>query len=270
MTTLSTLVNSFESLWPAFGAEKWDAPGLVAGSPESTVRRVLLTVDITGAIIDEACQDFDLVLAHHPYLMRGVTSVGENTAKGSAISKAIRANLAIFAAHTNADIVEAGVSDTLAKAFGLTQLSPLVATSPVEGHGRIGLLPRPMSLGEFARMIARTIPATASGVRVSGDYNQIVSKVALCAGAGDSFISDAVAAQVDVYVTSDLRHHVMQEARESALISGGAPALVDISHWAAEWMWLDVAAHQLRSLHPEIEFVVSDLRTDPFDFVITQ
>lgn len=270
MIQLSTLIETFETLWPVEGAEAWDAPGLILGSPDQQIRRVLLTVDVTNEIVAEATEGFDLVLSHHPFLMRGTKSVAENTAKGSVIAKAIRANLAVYAAHTNADIVENGVSDTLAKAIGLSHSKPLVSSSESTGHGRIAELKTPMSLGDFARVIARTIPATASGVRVSGDYNQIIKTVAVCAGAGDSFIEAAVSAQADVYVTSDLRHHVMQEAREMALVNGGAPALIDISHWAAEWLWLEIAAEQLSSLHSDIEFVVSDLRTDPIDFVITQ
>ena len=94
--------------------------------------------------------------------------------------------------------------------------------------------------------------------------------VAVCGGAGDSFIAAAASAGADVYVTADLRHHVVQEARESALLGDNPLALVDVSHWASEWLWLSAAASQLQAVHPSVEFVVSDLRTDPFDFVITQ
>jgi len=272
MATLSELISTFERLWPLAGAEGWDAPGLVTGDANAQVKRVLLSVDVTADLIAEAIGDFDLVLSHHPYLMRGVTSIAQTNAKGSVLSTAIRNDLAIYAAHTNADIVSHGVSAAMASTLGLVDALPLVpsASDPKIGHGRIGRLAQPMLLGEFARHIAKTLPATATGVRVAGAYAQQVSLVALCGGAGDSFIDAAVAANADVYVTSDLRHHVVQETREAASLNGFQPALVDVSHWAAEWLWLEVAAEQLRALHPNLEFVVSDLRTDPFDFVITQ
>jgi putative NIF3 family GTP cyclohydrolase 1 type 2 len=74
----------------------------------------------------------------------------------------------------------------------------------------------------------------------------------------------------DVYVSSDLRHHPVQDAIEQALASGKQMALIDVSHWAAEWLWLEVAANQLAQRFPKVQFVVSHLRTDPWDFVVTQ
>ena len=271
MTALRELIATFEQLWPLAGAESWDAPGLISGNPEAKISRVLLSVDITAELVSESASEYDLVLAHHPYLLRGISLAGENTAKGALLAQAIRSDLALYAAHTNADIVQGGVSDELAKALGLKNAVPLVGSiEPNVGHGRIGRLEKPMPLGEFARLVAKQLPATATGVRVSGDYLQMVETVAVCGGAGDSFISDAATANADVYVTADLRHHVVQEARETALLGEAPMALIDVSHWASEWLWLASAASQLHALHPSVQFDVSDLRTDPFDFVITQ
>ncbi len=271
MTKLSELLGTFENLWPAAGAESWDAPGLVAGSESADIARVLLTIDVTAEVISEAAGNYDLVLAHHPFLLRGITSVSESTAKGAVLAQAIKSRLAIFAAHTNADIVGDGVSATFAAALGIKNAVPLVASaSPGIGHGRIGQLVEPMLLGDFARTIAAVLPATATGVRVAGDYTQLVQNIAVCGGAGDSFIAEAAAAGAQVYVTSDLRHHIVQEAREAALVTADRLALIDVSHWASEWLWLDVAAKRLTQLHPEVVFDVCDLRTDPFDFVLTQ
>ena len=272
MTELSNLIATFEQLWPVGGAESWDAPGLISGNPEMQVSKVLLTVDITAELVSEAVGRYDLVLAHHPFLLRGVTLVGENTAKGGVLAKSIRSNLALYSAHTNADIVYRGVSDILASTLGVIDAVPLVvaAAGSEVGHGRIGKLATPMPLGEFARVIAKSLPATATGVRVAGDYMQLVETVAVCGGAGDSFIAAAGNAGADVYVTADLRHHVVQEARETARLATHPLALVDVSHWASEWLWLAAAAEQLAAAHPSVRFDVSDLRTDPFDFVITQ
>jgi putative NIF3 family GTP cyclohydrolase 1 type 2 len=97
-----------------------------------------------------------------------------------------------------------------------------------------------------------------------------VKSVALCGGAGDSFIDAAYAAGVDVYVTSDLRHHPVQEALERAKADGRKFALIDISHWAAEWLWLEWAADDIHGRFASIQVVVSELRTDPWDFSVTQ
>lgn len=268
----SELINAFDDLWPKSGAESWDAPGLVIGSEGRRVSRVLLTVDVTSELVDEAIDgQFDLVLSHHPFLMRGVSSVAETTAKGSLITKAIRAGVDIFSAHTNADVVAQGVSASLAQALGVLEAKPLVpGDNASTGHGRIGRLAEPVSLGDFAREVARILPATAAGVKVAGDYSQKVSTIALCGGAGDSFLQAAIAAKADVYLSSDLRHHPVQDVREAALLNAGAPAIIDVAHWAGEWIWLETAAAQLSELFPSVQFAVSHLRTDPWDFVVTQ
>ena len=86
---------------------------------------------------------------------------------------------------------------------------------------------------------------------------------------GDSLLGDPLVRGADVYITADLRHHPASEAREQALVGGG-PALIDVSHWASEWLWLDAAAAELRSAHPELDVRVSELRTDPWDFQVVQ
>ena len=268
----SELINRFNQLWPLDGAEPWDAPGLIVGSENRKISRVLLSVDVTADVLDEAIDgQFDFILSHHPFIMRGVTSVAESTPKGDVIARAIRAGVDLYAAHTNADIVSGGVSEALAAALGLGNLRPLVSGDDKSvGHGRIGLLSEPIQLGDFARRVAKVLPSTAQGVKVAGDYGQLVQTIAVCGGAGDSFIEAAVKAQVDVYLTSDLRHHPVQDAREASRFSAGKPALVDVAHWAGEWLWLEVAAATLAQEFSSVQFVVSQLRTDPWDFLITQ
>ncbi|MEY4320124.1 MAG: hypothetical protein RLZZ471_65 [Actinomycetota bacterium] len=271
MAQISDVLAVAESLWPIAGADEWDRPGLIAGSPSNEVSKVLLSVDVTSQLIDDAVAGgFDLVISHHPYLLRGITTLAEDTRKGAVLAKAVRANVSLLAAHTNADITKTGVSATLATALGLNDSQPLVAATGGIGHGRIGELAEPMSLVDFARRIAKVIPATAGGVLVAGNAESRVNRVALCAGAGDSFIDAAIAAQADVYVTSDLRHHPVQDAIELAIAQGRDFSLIEISHWAAESLWLDVAAKELENALPGVKFEVSDLRTDPWDFAVTQ
>ncbi len=266
---LRHLIEVIETHWPIDAADDWDKPGLVVGSLDQDVSKVLLTVDITADIVRDAVEGgFDLILAHHPLLLRGVTTVAEDTAKGAIVTTAIRAGIAVYSAHTNADITATGVSATLASAIRMTEIRPLVGDA-VTGHGRIGKIAE-MTLLEFARQIAKALPATAGGVRIAGDPNQVISSVAICAGAGDAFIYDALEAGAEVFVTSDLRHHFAQDAIESARASQRAFGLIDISHWAAESLWLPVAANELAKLVPQVTFEVSDLRTDPWDFLVTQ
>jgi putative NIF3 family GTP cyclohydrolase 1 type 2 len=133
----------------------------------------------------------------------------------------------------------------------------------------VGRLTEPTTVGRLARLLAEILPATASGIRVAGEYDRPVSTVALCGGAGDSLLSEPAVLAADVYITSDLRHHPASESRQNSRVGGG-PALIDVSHWASEWLWLDTAAAELRAALPGVDVGVSDIRTDPWDFTIVQ
>lgn len=269
--TVAEVNAVIERLWPPAGAEPWDAVGLISGDLDAPVDSILLAVDAVAQTVDEAISaQAGMLLVHHPLLLRGVTSVANDRYKGAALSRLIRANCALVAAHTNADVVETGTSGTLAKRLGLVNVRPIVPAVPADrGIGRVGRLAQPTTLGRLARMLGELLPATATGVRVSGDYDATVSTVALCGGAGDALLSEPAVLSADVYITSDLRHHPASEARENAMIGHG-PALIDVSHWASEWLWLESAASELRSALPAVNVTVSELRTDPWDFVVTQ
>lgn len=132
------------------------------------------------------------------------------------------------------------------------------------GTGRIGSV-EPTTLRAFSERVAAALPATVPGVRVGGDPDRDVRRVALCGGAGD-FLLDAVRrTDADVYVTSDLRHHPASEFLEH-----GGPALVDVPHWAAEWTWLPVVARRLtEALGDTVETRVSTVRTDPWTYRVS-
>lgn len=271
-STLADVNAVIERLWPLAGAEDWDAPGVLSGDPAAEISSILLAVDAVAETVDEAVNSgFDLLLSHHPLLLRGVKSVAQDRYKGALLARLIRADCALIAAHTNADVVAEGTSAVLAERLGLVQTQPIVASStgPDAGIGRVGTLADPTTLGRLARRLAEILPATASGVRVAGDFDAPVSTVSVCGGAGDAYLAEPAVVASDVYITADLRHHPASEAREQARLGGG-PALIDVSHWASEWLWLDTAARQLSEALPGIRVDVSELRTDPWDFAVVQ
>ncbi len=270
--TVADIAAAAARLWPPEGAEPWDAIGLLAGDPASPIARVHLAVDAVPDTAEEAVAlRAGMLLVHHPLLLRGVTTVAEDHFKGAVVSRLIRAGCALYSAHTNADVVETGTSAVLAARLGLQDAEPIVpaAGGAGGGIGRVGRLAEPTTLGRLARTLADLLPPTASGVRASGDYDAPVTTVALCAGAGDSYLDEPAVQASDVYITSDLRHHPASAFRETARLTDG-PALIDVSHWASEWLWLDTAADELRTALPDVTVTVSELRTDPWDFAIVQ
>ncbi|GAB2515688.1 Nif3-like dinuclear metal center hexameric protein [Paramicrobacterium agarici] len=266
---LADILAVADELWPRSGAEDWDAVGLVSGDPHAHVERVILAVDAVRGTVDEAVdENAQLMLVHHPLLMRGVTSVAADRYKGDVLTRLIRHDCALVTAHTNADVVDGGTSSAMANALGVVDSEPITpARNGVGGIGRVGDLTGALTLEQFAARVADALPKTVSGVRVAGDAMASVRRIAICGGAGDSLLAHPSVTSADVYVTSDLRHHPASESREQSMLTGG-PALIDVSHWAAESLWLSNAAAQLTARFPTLDVRVSDVRTDPWDFSV--
>ncbi len=370
MPKLGDVADLIHRWYPPHTAEEWDAVGLVSGDPADEVAKVLLAVDPAPGVAEEVVEwGADLLVVHHPLFLTPVHGIAATTPKGRTLTTLSRAGCALLTAHTNADRAAEGVSEAMARALGLADVTPIVpapaeptdkltvfvptgaaagvrralaaagagrigdydhasfsvagegrfrplagaspaigavgrvetveearvevvvsrplrravvaamlAAHPYEepaydvveladpqtattGTGRIGTI-EPMTLREFATHVAGALPATASGVRVGGDPDRVVRRVALCGGAGDFLLGTVADTDADVYVTSDLRHHPAAEFREHE-----GPALVDVAHWAAESTWLPAVAARLdAALGDTVSTRVSTLVTDPWQF----
>lgn len=258
---LSDVVGLLDSRYPQEWAEKWDRVGLVTGRPGRSVRRVLGVVDVTAATVAEARElGADLIVAHHPLLLSGVSSVAATTPHGSVIHDLIESGTALYVAHTNADVAAPGVSDALADALGIVGRMPLLPTGDGRGHGRVGRLPVQMPLREFAQMAARVLLTGNLGVRATGDPARRITLVAVCGGSGSEFLAQARELGVDVYVTGDLKHHGVSDH-----LAAGGPALIDAGHWSTEQPWVTEVMDWLNK-ETGLEAIVSQVRTDPWSF----
>lgn len=265
MVYLEKIITELERLWPLVTADEWDRPGLSVGSAKLDVQKILLSVDVTKAVVQEAIAiGANLIISHHPLLLRGVNEVSEQSLKGEIVSLAIKNDVAIYSAHTNADKAEIGTATALAGLYGLRNLSVLDAET---GHGLVGELDTEQTLVEFATKIAKLLPSVAAGIKVAGDPEQRIKTVALSPGAGDSDLGKAMARGVDLFITSDLRHHPSQDFVETP---GRPRALIDVSHWASEFALLPKAQEAILKLFPALEVEISDVRTDPWNFAVMQ
>lgn len=192
---------------------EWDNDGLMLSPDEGReVRRILCTLDVTEEAIDYAEKNgFDLIISHHPLIFRPLRSL---TPEHHIARKALRllaAGISVISLHTRADAVLDGVNDRLAELLGLTGVSLFEAGEMI---GRIGTLPEPVSLVEFAESVKETLGAPAV---LCVDTGLPVRRVAVCGGDGKDFVAAALAAGADTYVSGRIGYNVMTEAPEMGL-----------------------------------------------------
>lgn len=237
MATVGDIHRVLARHYPSSLTESWDSSGVICGNWQMRVGKVLLAVDITAEILDEARDTgAQCIVSHHP-LMLPRHSIAVDPWKFRLVARANTLNIALINAHTNADNARPGVTDALCDALRLEDTDAIIAThmDAVTGTGRIGNLSTPMSLDQLIRLIDAVVPGGRP--RTNGNQDQFVSRIAVCAGAGDALLADVRHTDADVYITSDLRHHPVLEHVEA-----GGCTLIDIEHSAAEALWLPQVA----------------------------
>lgn len=221
-------------------AAAWDQVGLQVGAPDDAVTAAMVSLDVTPAVLDEAEQrNVDLVIAHHPLLFRPLPRLTPETAAGALALRAARRGIAVLAVHSNFDAAVRGTTAPVVDALGLADVTPLepLDADPSLGLGRVGSLARAMTVREVADRLVTALPAPH--LRVAGPLDRLVTRVAACGGAGDSLLDDARAAGAELYVTGDLRHHVVLDALTLGL------SVIDAGHYATEAAALPVLRDRL-------------------------
>ncbi|QJC21651.1 Nif3-like dinuclear metal center hexameric protein [Arcanobacterium buesumense] len=259
--TVTDVITALEQAFPPQLAESWDRIGLIVGEPNAPVSRIGFAVDPCQATVDEAIvRGAHMLITHHPLYLRGTSTVAASTAKGAWVHQLIKNDVALYAAHTNADAAPTGSAVAFGNLLGLEDMRPLAPNGKVAhlGIGRIGRLPITMSVRELAHRIQALIPHTEPGILVGGDPERIVRTVAISPGSGDSFLATANEAGADVYICADLRHHPASDH----LWAGGC-ALIGLTHFASEWPVLPAMAKAVSHLSG-LETYISTLVTDPW------
>ena len=210
--------------------EQYDNAGFLLGDPGRECTGALVALDLTPDVVDEALErGANLIVTHHPFIFSGVKRITPANATGQLIIKLIQNDMAVYAAHTNLDNLLHGVNGILAEVLGLTNchiLRQLVTQpSPEVGAGMIGELPYPLPTEAFLQQVKASLGLPL--LRMSDIATPAVSRVAICGGAGNFLIEDAVQQGADVYLTGDMKYHDFQSAE-------GRITLVDIGHFESE------------------------------------
>lgn len=225
----NTLIEAFENLAPLSMAEPWDNSGLLLGSSQKEIKSVYIALDATDQVVNEAVnKKVDLLLTHHPLLFKPLKSITNHDFIGRRIMKLIKEDITYYAMHTNFDV--AIMADLAAQYLNLNNQEILEKTDETHGIGKIGLLPYEMTLQELCNYIKDNF--NIETVKVFGDSNNKLRKIAIMPGSGKSYIQNSIQAQVDVMITGDIDHHEGIDAVASGLI------IIDAGHYGIEHIFV--------------------------------
>ncbi len=220
---------AIEAFAPLSIQEGWDNSGLAVGSSEDEVHGVLVGFDCTKELIDEAvAAGCDMVVTHHPLIFHGIKKLCPGDPVSDAVIAAVRAGVAVYAAHTTADKVLAGVSGAMARRLGLRDIAILEDEGGF-GLGAVGTLPEPMSGEEAAAYVKAKFGLTV--LRCSKPVARI-ERVAMCGGSGSSEIEAARAAGAQLYISADISYH--------HFFTPEGFMLMDIGHFESEVEIVDI------------------------------
>lgn len=255
--TVKEITALLDKEFPPEAAEPWDNTGLLIGRSDAQAKRVLLTLDVTPFVAEEAIKaGADLIVSHHPLMFNGVKRITADSAEGRVLLALIENKIAVYAAHTNMDSAKRGLNAELARLFGLQNAVPVepCAVSGA-GLGRIGDLKEPVSARAFAEKAKEILHTT---VRLSGDAKKTVKRVAVGSGASDDIIPRAVSMGADLVLTGDCKYHRNQE-----YVNMGA-AVVDAGHYPTEIIAMDIFGRVLSGCDVEL---IKSKNKDIFEYI---
>lgn len=246
---LIDLVAIIDGKAPFSTAMPYDNSGLLCGDPQAEIRRVLLSLDVTYGVIEQAkALGVDLILTHHPALF----TPQKQFSPDDRVYRLIREGISALAVHTNLDMAEGGVNDVLARAVGLENIQPWCGDDP-SLVSRRGELVAEMPLSDYCRQVKTVL--NANTLRYA-DGGRPVRKVALCSGSGGDLWESLVGTEIDTLLTGEAKYHHFLEAAQSGI------NLIEAGHFATENLVLPVLEAWLKEADPSLEIFYASLE-DP-------
>lgn len=232
----------------------FDNSGFLAGDKNAEVHKVLLALDVTDAVVDEAVENkSELIVSHHPVIWNPLRSVTVEQPSSRKLMKLIKNDISVISMHTNLDIAEGGVNDVLISLLGAECSGKLDG----DNCGRTGVLPNEMELKDFLAFCRKSL--NANGLRYV-DGGRKVKRLAVMGGAGADAMVDAIARGCDTYVTADIKYHQFLEAKELGL------NLIDAGHFCTEAPVMPVLAAKIKEAFPELDVRVSSVHSQIISF----
>lgn len=262
---IKEIIEFLESFAPLEYQEDWDNSGLIIGDADNIFKGALICLDSTPEVVDECIElGYNLIIAHHPLIFKGLKNINNHTYIGRAIVKAVKNDIAIYAIHTNIDnAYKDGVSAKIAEKLGLKNLKildPKNNTSVIEkwGTGIIGDLPDPMKEKDFLLFMKEILKLKC--VKHTKILNRPISKIAICGGSGSFLLQKAKIASADVFISADFKYHEFFDSEDEILIA-------DIGHYESEIFTLELIFEKLRNKFSNFAARLTTVVTNPIKYL---
>jgi len=250
------LKNIIESLCPLDLQENWDNSGFQIRFDNLPVKKVLVAMEITDAVIDEALlSKAEVIITHHPLIFGNLRCVDGNDVTGNYIQRLIKHNISVYSSHTPFDKCEGGNNDYLAKLLHLCQIQKM--ESDETGICRVGFVDGECTIAEYIEQISSWMKIDKTYMSFTGCLDSEVSKVGLCTGSGAEFIDIADKENCDLFITGDVKYHSAQTAKALGL------NVLDIGHYGSEKIFVENMASYLKK-NTDLEIIESKQDLNPF------
>ena len=247
---LKDIIETIEKNYPPCLAYDWDNSGLFFGDIEKDIQKVLVTLDITPEIIDQAVDSgADMVLAHHPITMGGIKTLSDGTMLSDMIINAVKNDICIYSAHTNMDTAKDGINQKLAELFELKDIIILENDKPFDdcGLGRVGNFENEMMLSDFCELVKEKL--NTPFVRVCGDERKI-KRVAVASGSCSEYVPTAIKKGADVIITADMKYHHCIEFVYDGIV------IIDAGHFPTE----NIVKDMFKEILTDVEIISADYK----------
>ena len=267
-TRISEIISCLNEHAPFSLAESWDNVGLLVGDSARTVTSILIGLDPTCNLAEEAInRGADAIITHHPLIFKPLSAIDTASPTGQFIEMTLSHGISVIACHTNLDSAENGVSDILAKAVGLNHVQPLLPStfSGNLGHGmgRIGSFTKARPAVDFLRNLGAALGLPA--LFIAGKLPEPISTVAVCGGSGSELASIAHERGADIFITAEIKHNIARWAEEKGF------CLIEGTHYGTEHHAVTLLTELLEkeNLSRNWEITVSPTTTEHHPFVLT-
>ena len=251
------VIQVIEASYPRDAALDFDNVGLLAGRLDKEVNHVYLALDATDAVISRAIDSgADMLITHHPLIFSPMKSVTDGDFIGRRVVRLIQNDISYYAMHTNYDVL--GMAALSAEMLGLTDTAALEEVLDGEGIGRIGRLPRAMTLEECARLVKERF--ALPNVKIFGELNKIVTTAAISPGSGKSMARPALEAGVDVLISGDIDHHTGIDMADCGM------AIIDAGHYGIEHIYIEDMRRFLEKEFADLKVYTAPVK-QPFQVV---